>query len=98
MDDWKIHAQQVAPGAIGALVALGWVGGSLWQRASSFVGGAGTAYYGSPLAATWLGASEGLSGFMLGLFGMALAARVFEAIAAFPIARVVDWVLRRFGM
>jgi hypothetical protein len=96
--DWRDHAEQVLPGAVGALVALGWIGGGAKQLAASVLGGCGAAYYAAPLVAGWFTVSEGLSGFMLGLFGMAVASRVFEAIAAFPIARVVEWLLKRFGI
>lgn len=79
--DWKDTAEQVAPGVIGALVALRWIGGTPWQLVSSFLGGACGAFYGTPHAVVWFGTNAGLSGFLLGLFGMAVASRIFDLIA-----------------
>ena len=42
--------------------------------------------------------SVGLCGFLTGLFGMALASRMFEAIASVPIKRVIDNFLSRWGL
>jgi hypothetical protein len=96
--DWKDHATTAAPGLLGALVALRWVGGTPWQLAAAFVGGSAASFYGTGHLVAWSGANPGLSGFLIGLFGMATASRVFEAIAAIPIARVVEKVLHRLGL
>jgi hypothetical protein len=96
--DWKDHATTAAPGLLGALVALRWVGGTPWQLCAAFVGGASASYYGTPHLVSWSGANPGLAGFLIGLFGMAIAARVFDGLAAVPTARVVDALLRKFGL
>lgn len=78
---WKDQVTEIAPGVIGALVALRWVGGTPWQLGAALLGGSSCAYYGTPHVAGWLGVSAGLSGFLLGLFGMAIASRVFDAVS-----------------
>ena len=81
MDNLQDQVGAAAPGVLGALVALRWVGGTPWQLAAAFIGGASGAYYGTPHVAGWLGVSAGLSGFLIGLFGMAIASRVFDAVS-----------------
>lgn len=85
-------------GVVGALVALRWIGGNPWQLASAFVGGVGLAWYATPEVARWFGVSQGLTGFLLGLFGMAVVNRIFEGIASIPIGKVLEKVLRKVGL
>jgi len=89
---------RAVPGAIGALVALRWLGGTPWQVAASLLGGAAGSYYGTPQIVSFMGTTPGLTGFLLGLFGMAVVARVFDAIQVMEIGRVVNALLRKWGM
>ena len=49
-----------------------------------------------------MGIPEGLSGFLLGLFGMAIASRFWEWIQTTPIAGVwqivIDWLKKKAGV
>lgn len=86
------------PGAVGAVVALAWINGTRMQRSVSLIGGVAASYYGAARVASMLNVEQGLAGFLVGLFGMAIAAKLFEAIAALNLARAVDRVLRKWGI
>lgn len=86
------------PGALGAIVALRWITGTPMQRMASFIGGVAASRYGADHAAAWMGTSAGLTGFLIGLFGMAVAAKVFEAIAAFDLGGTLSRLLRKWGL
>jgi hypothetical protein len=97
--DWQEHARQIAPGAVGGIVAMLSAGGGVRQMLTAFAGGAGMSYYGAEHAAGWLGVNPGFAGFLLGLFGMAIAARVFDLIAAVPASQIIRAALKRiFGI
>jgi hypothetical protein len=87
--DWKEEALRATPGLLGSLVALRWIGGTPWQVAAALVGGGAGAYYGTPHVVEWLNVNPGLGGFLLGLFGMAIASRVFDAIAGLRLDELV---------
>lgn len=78
--DWEKEVIETLPGATGSLVALRWITGSPWQLILSFLGGCAASRYGAQAVASWLNMNIGLSGFLLGLFGMAVAARMFASI------------------
>lgn len=84
------------PGMLGAMLALRWVEGTPLQRATSFVGGAIASYYGAPFVARALSVDTGLAGFVVGLFGMACAAKIFETIAALNIAGMIERAFNRW--
>ena len=69
-------------GLAGSVVSLRFVQGTLVERMFMGIGGAALSYYASTPAATWVGVkdAEGLVGFLIGLFGMALMAKVYEVI------------------
>ena len=78
-------------GVAGALVSMRFVQGTWPARISMAVGGAFFSYFASPYASEKLGMPEGLSGFLLGLFGMAIVSRFWEWIQTTPVAEV--WAL-----
>lgn len=86
------------PGALGALFALPWMQGSVWQRLAAFGGGVAASRYAGDWLARSMTIDVGLAGFLVGLFGMAIAAKVFEGIAAVVPAKLVERVLRRLGL
>lgn len=69
-------------GVCGALVSLRFVQGTAVERACMGVGGAALSYYATTPAAQWANAgdAEGLVGFLIGLFGMAIMSKVYEVI------------------
>ena len=101
--DFPPEAKDAAPGILGALVAIPFTQGPMLMRASMFLGGASLSLYGSaPLAdALNMRGSVGLAGFVVGLFGMSIAAKVYEVIATFAAADVskaaVEWIKSKLG-
>lgn len=69
--------QKALPGAIGAFVAF-LRPGTIMQRIVAFVGGSAASFYGAGHVSSMLGTDQGFAGFLLGLFGMAVAAKVFD--------------------
>jgi hypothetical protein len=69
-------------GLAGSVVSLRFVQGTAVERIFMGVGGAALSYYASTPAAHWVGVkdAEGLVGFLIGLFGMAIMAKVYEVI------------------
>ena len=90
-------------GVCGAFVSLRFVQGTLPERFSMAMGGAALSYYAATPTAIWLGMShaEGLVGFLIGLFGMAIAAKIYEAIQVLPAAQMAgdvwETVKKRLG-
>lgn len=91
---WKL-----LPGAAGSLVALGFIGEGLTrkQKALSFLSGATVAYFVGPLVVSWFaikdsGAQQAI-GFLIGLFGLAVAKELFKEINS---ADLIGAIKRRF--
>lgn len=96
--DVASEAAKAAPGVVGALAALRWMPGTPLQRLSSFIGGSAASYYGTDHIAHALEIAPGFTGFLLGLFGMAIASKVFEAIDGLRLGKRLDKLLDRWGL
>lgn len=95
------EAAKAAPGIIGAFVALRWMPGTPFQRVAAFVGGSAASYYGAEHMVRIFGLTPGMLGFlslMIGLFGMAIASKVFEGIDSLRIGRRIEKLLDRWGL
>lgn len=87
-----------APGLIGSVVALLWVRDT-WKRSVACVGGGmASSYYVSPSVVVWTSADPSLAGFLVGLFSVAVAAKLFETIDAVQPRSVIDRILRKIGI
>jgi hypothetical protein len=92
------------PGALGAIVALPFLAGTLFVRMAMVAGGVALSYWGSDPAARYMGVSsaEGLVGFLLGLFAMSVAAKLFEVLSALKaelaVGTLVDWIRKKLGV
>jgi len=82
-------------GVAGALVSMRFLQGSLPVRLSMAASGALISYYASPHLAQVLGIPEGLTGFLVGVFGMAVVSRAWEAVQAFPTQALWQAVIDR---
>lgn len=82
-------------GVAGALVSMRFLQGSFPARLSMAVSGAAISYYASPHLSSMLGIPEGLTGFLVGVFGMAVVSRGWEAVQAFPTAALWQAVIDR---
>jgi hypothetical protein len=74
-------------GVAGALVSMRFVSGTLSERIPMFIGGAFFSFYATEWTAQWLALPEGLTGFLLGLFGMSVLNRVWEWMQATTVVR-----------
>ncbi len=81
-DPVDFSAAKLIAGLAGSVVSLRFVQGSVSERIIMAIGGCGLSYYASTPAASWIGVSdaEGLVGFLIGLFGMAIMAKIYEII------------------
>lgn len=87
-----------AAGPAGAVTAMLFMRGMDWKhRIAMVIAGSIMAFYGAPLIHHWTGGNEGLSGWLVGLFGMALVAKIFdtwEALELGPLLRkkIAAWL------
>lgn len=97
IDEW---AGRLA-GVLGSLVSAGLLQGTLKQRLFTMVGGALCSYYFAPWVAEKLGMPDAFTGFLVGMFAMAIASRMWEWVQTAPIAAfwqiVLDWLRRITG-
>lgn len=82
-------------GVAGAFVSMRFLQGTRGERLMMAVSGAMLSFYAAPFAAHKLGMPEGLAGFLLGMFGMAIASRVWEWIKTTPLSIFTEWLPRR---
>ena len=89
-------------GLTGSLVSLKFIQGPWTERALLCFGGAVLSYHATPIVTAYFHApaAEGLFGFLLGLFGMAISAKAYEGIQYIDAKRFVqvssDFWLKRF--
>ena len=84
IQDFDAFAAKFA-GVLGAAVSMRYLQGSWPARLSMAVSGSLVAYYASPYLSPMLGIPEGLTGFLTGMFGMAIVSRAWEAVQAAPV-------------
>lgn len=66
------------PGVAGALVSMKFVKGSFIEKFLMAFGGAIVSYFATEYVSTTLSMPPGLTGFMIGLFGMSILSRLWE--------------------
>lgn len=76
--DFPPNFENHAAGPIGAAIALLWTKAGWRRSVALLLGGSAVAYYAAPYAAGVLGMPEGLTGLLLGLVSMSVAAKLFE--------------------
>jgi len=72
-------------GVVGALLSLNFIKGTWPERLAMGFGGAVISLYATPYIAMKTGLPDGLSGFLVGMFGMAITAKIWEAIQITPV-------------
>lgn len=83
-------------GVAGAAVSLKFIQGTWPERIVMALGGALLSLYASPWASGVSGLPEGLTGFLTGLLGMALLARVWEGVQVLDVAGIMkSWLERK---
>lgn len=94
-DDIEMWASRLA-GVAGALVSMRFLNGTVLERILMATGGAFFSFYAAPWASERLSLPEGLTGFLLGLFGMSVLARLWEWVQTTNAIRdFLDAWLRR---
>lgn len=84
-------------GVAGALVSMQFLQGTRTAKFLMAVCGSILSYYLTPYVSTKLGLPEGPAGFLLGLFGMAVASRAWQFVNETPIASIwkslLNWLI-----
>jgi Na+/H+ antiporter NhaD/arsenite permease-like protein len=90
MDQIPPEIQKAIPGAAGSLTALLFFRGEGWRRAvATCIAGMLLARYLGPSAADLMRSSEAVAGYVTGLFGMAVIAKVFDMIVSFDSKQAI---------
>lgn len=84
-------------GVAGALVSMRFLQGSWSEKISTAAAGAIVSYYLGPWLSERVGLPLGLTGFLVGLFGMAVMSRAWEWVQTTPVADIWKIVLGWFG-
>lgn len=98
-----VNLFKLVAGVAGAAVSLRFVQGTWPERIIMAAGGAALSYFASDLIAKWLAVPDalGLVGFLTGLFGMAIVAKVYEVIQLIDAKQISidvwDTVKRKWG-
>lgn len=87
-----------ASGLMGSVAAMLWIKDTWPRRVGYVLAGALASHYAAPHLARWSATDEALAGFLVGLFSMALAAKVFETIEAVKASDLYDRIMRRVGL
>lgn len=100
--DWNVETLAVKlSGVAGAIVSMRFLTGTWPERLFTALCGAITSFFITPYLAEKIGLPAGLTGFLVGLFGMAIASRMWEWVQTTPIAAVwniaLDWLRRMLG-
>lgn len=88
---------------LGAFVSLRFIQGTVMERSIMFVGGAAFSFYSTGPIAAWVEGRglEGLIGFMSGLLGMTLVAKMYEVVQMLDAKKIAadvrKWVKRKWG-
>lgn len=88
----EVSIAKIAAGAAGAFVSLRFVQGSAVERMFMGVGGAALSYYATTPIALWakVGDAEGLIGFLIGMFGMAIISKLYEVVAMLDAKQIAS--------
>lgn len=93
---------KLVSGVAGAAVSMRFLAGSWPERITMALGGSVLSYFATSPVATWLNVqtAEGLVGFLIGLFGMAIVAKLYEVIHLMDAKRMAadvwEWVARKW--
>jgi len=91
--------RQAVPGIIGSVVAMLWSRDKPARLIAAAIGGSTVSYYAAAPFANWLAPGVnvvGFVGFLLGVFAMAIGAKIFETIEEFDLkTRLGAWLDRR---
>jgi len=81
-------------GVAGALFSMQFLKGTFRERLTSALTGAAFAYYASDFVSAKIGLPTGLTGFLLGFFGMAVVSKAWEWFQTAPLG---EWATQAGG-
>ena len=90
-------------GLAGSVVSMKFVQGTYPERVLMCLGGAALSFYGTTPIYQWvdLQNTEGLIGFLVGLFGMAIVAKAYEVLQLMDAQQIAadvwQWFKRKWG-
>lgn len=98
-NNWTDQLLPKVPGILGSAGALMWIQGTWPRKVAMLLLGIAASEYGTGDAVTLLGISEGLAGFLVGLFSMTAADWAFRAWDQFALGPLLnEWVRKRLGL
>lgn len=86
---------RLIPGALGSLFSMFMTKDSYPRKISTFFGGVAASYYGTPYGVKVTGFDTGLTGFLLGFFGMAIIQSFLEGWQKFDLSIVIRDTFRQ---
>lgn len=88
---------------LGAVVSLKFLVGTYTEKLLMTIGGSALSFYASEPLSLWLDAvpAIGLVGFLLGVFGMAVIAKIYEVVlltdAQYLATELGAWIKKKWG-
>jgi hypothetical protein len=100
MIDPPSEIAKLLPGAIGAAVSTIFMNQETWPRKIGMAcAGMAAARFGGAWASSWTGLDASFTGFLLGLFSMAIVAGIFETWRAMQFGPLVtEWLRKVLGL
>lgn len=93
------EATKAIPGVVGSLGALIWIKGTMPRRVAMVLLGSATSYYATPYLVVTLGMGEGLTGFLIGLFGMSVVDSIFKTWQELGLSEILrEFIRKRLGL
>ena len=98
-----INIAKAAAGVAGSFVSLSFIDGTRKQKLFLATGGALMSYFFSTQVAIYFNMqnAEGVIGFLIGMFGMAISAKIYEVIKAADAKELSGdmwaWLKRKWG-
>lgn len=98
-NDFQPEAGRFSASFLGSLVALRWLPGNCWVKGQMLLAGTALSWYVTEPLAKWANMNMGTTGFFLGVFGMALVAKVFEVLEKAPLIQIfLEWLRKFLGL
>lgn len=99
MDNFPPELAKAVPGVAGSLVSMLFIKDTWPRRVAMFCAGSALSIFGSAWVTKFSGLDAGFSGFILGLFGMAIVAKFFQTWETFELSVILrDWVRKLLGL